>query len=352
MIDTSNFQITKVQHSRISEFDPSNIVFGKVYSDHMLTANFKDGAWRDEQILPFGNISLSPANTTLHYGQSIFEGMKAYRLQTGEVAMFRPMDNYRRFRLSAERMCLEPVPEELFIGGLEELLRLDQAWVPSEPDTSLYIRPFLFAADEYVGIRPPRDFKFIIITSPAGAYYGRPVNVKIEKHYSRAVEGGTGYAKAAGNYAASLYPAKLAQDDGYDQLIWTDAKNHEYIEESGTMNVMFLINDTLITAPTGDTILNGVTRNSVLELARDWGMNVEERKLRVDEVVEASHQGTLQEAFGTGTAATITSIKTIGHEDEVLHLPESMPVATKLKETLDGIKTGKLEDKFGWMHVV
>jgi len=249
-------------------------------------------------------------------------------------------------------MCLAQLPEDLFMGGIRELIDLDRAWVPGNDGTSLYIRPFIFATDEYIGIKPSRNFKFLIITCPAGAYYSKPVRVKIETHYSRAVEGGTGFAKAAGNYAGALYPAKLAQEEGYDQLIWTDAIHHDTIEESGTMNVMFLIGDKLVTAPLGDTILNGITRDSVLTLARDWGIEVEERKLKVDELIAAAESGELKEAFGTGTAATIASICEIGHGSENYRLPESMTLASRLRQTLEGIKTGKIDDKFGWIHIV
>lgn len=352
MIDTYNIEIEKVTKSKILDFDVTDIQFGKHYSDHMFIADYDGRSWQNAKILPFGNISLSPANVTLHYGQSVFEGMKAYKYENGDVALFRPIDNFKRINISAERMCLQQLPEEVFMSGLTELVNLDRDWVPANEGTSLYIRPLLFATDEYIGIKPSDVFKFMIITSPAGAYYSKPVKVKIETHYSRAVAGGTGYAKAAGNYGGSLFPAKAAQEQGFDQLIWTDAITHEYIEESGTMNVMFLVGDTLITALAGDTILNGITRDSVLTLARDWGVNVEERKFSVKELITAAESGELKEAFGTGTAATITSIYEIGHESESYKLPESMEFAEKLKNALEGIKRGILEDKFHWMHVV
>jgi len=349
MLDTINIEVNKTQNSRISELDFHNLKFGQIYSDHMFSSWYNGKTWDDIEIVPFENLSLSPANVTLHYGQSVFEGMKAYKNAEGEVLLFRPMDNFRRINISAKRMCLQEVPEEIFMNGLLELIDVDRDWVPDEEGTSLYVRPFLFATDEYIGIRPSNTFKFIIITSPAGIYYKRPVRVKIETHYSRAVEGGTGFAKACGNYGGSLYPAKLAQEQGYDQLIWTDAKEHRFIEESGTMNVMFLIDDTLITAPIGDTILNGITRDSVLTLARDWQLNVEERKLSVEELIDASESGMLQEAFGVGTAVTIASIKQIGYNGKDYTLPDQMTLAQKFLKTLNGIKTGKLEDKFSWM---
>ncbi len=348
MIDTIDIAVNKVAESSLQQVDFNNIVFGKKYSDHMFVADYEDGQWQDFRIIPYGPLSLSPANVTLHYGQSIFEGMKAYKNDSQEVLLFRPLDNHERLNISARRMCLAEVPEELFMGGLLELLTIDSDWVPQVEDTSLYVRPLLFATDENIGIRPPSKFRFMIITCPAGAYYKRPVKVKVETHYSRAVKGGTGFAKAAGNYAGSLYPAKLAQDMGYDQLIWTDANTHEYVEEAGTMNIVFQIGDSLVTAPTGDTILKGITRDSVLTLARDWGMNVEVRKLSVKELIAAAQSGQLKEAFGTGTAATIAPIGVIGHNGQDYNLPENRPLAQKMKKTLDEIKTGKIEDIHGW----
>lgn len=352
MIDTIDIAIHKTTNSRVQELDMDNIQFGKMYSDHMFVADYKDGDWKDLRIEPFGNLSLSPANATLHYGQSIFEGLKAYKNGAGEVQVFRPEANAKRMNVSAKRMCMPEIPEELFMSAMTELLRLDAAWVPDRPGTSLYIRPVAFADDPYVGIRPSDTFKFLIFTSPVGAYYAEPVNVKIETKYTRAVAGGVGYAKTAGNYAASLYPAVQGQQQGYHQLIWTDGQTHEHIEEAGTMNLLFVIGDTLLTAPTGDSILNGITRNSVLTLARDWGMNVEERRISVKELVQAMESGELKEAFGAGTAATIAKIHKIGHEGQDYILPEVKPLSDKLFATLDAIKIGEVEDKWGWIYKV
>ena len=350
MIDTAAIEIQKTSQSRISELDENNIPFAKIYSDHMFVADYYNGEWKDLRITPYENISISPANTAIHYGISIFEGMKAYRNQEGEVLLFRPEMNARRLNISAERMCIPEIPEELFMQALTELIDLDRNWVPSKEGTSLYIRPVVFATAEYIGIKPPEHFRFMIITCPVGAYYSAPVNVKIEKHYVRAVEGGTGYAKTAGNYAASLYPAREAQKEGFHQLIWTDGKTHEYIEESGTMNVMFIIDNVLITAPASGTILNGITRDSVLTLAKDWGLTVEERPVKVQEVVEAARQNRLQEAFGVGTAATIAHIAKIGHDEELFELSpvEGRQFSNRVLSALDEIKTGKQADKFGW----
>lgn len=350
--DTLDFKINPTTNSRIEELDKDNIQFGKMYSDHMFVADYEDGEWTNMEIMPYQDLPMSPANAALHYGQSIFEGLKAYKNESGEVLIFRPTDNAKRMNVSAQRMCMPEFPEALFMTVLKELLDLDSNWVPDGPGTSLYIRPVMFANDPFVGIRPSHTFKYIIFTSPAGPYYKEPVNVKIETEYTRAVKGGVGFAKTAGNYAASLYPAKLAQDKGYHQLIWTDGINHEYVEEAGTMNLMFVFGDTLVTAPTGDSILNGITRDSVLTLARDWGMKIEQRKISIKEVIEGLKSGQLKEAFGCGTAASIAPIKTIGHEGTDYDLPIEMPVSNKFFDVLNDIKTGRLEDKWNWINKV
>ena len=351
----SNINIQKTKNSRLSEIDFSNIPFGKIFSDHMFIANYKDGEWQIPEIVPFQNLSLNPGTCVLHYAQSIYEGLKAYRSETdNNILVFRPQDNAKRMAISAKRMCLPHIPEELFMKGLHALIDLDRKWVPDTEGNSMYIRPLMFATDEYIGLKPPTQSKFIILTSPVGPYYSAPVKVKIETYYTRAAQGGIGYAKAAGNYAVSLYPASLAQQKGYDQLIWTDAKEHKYIEEAGTMNIMFVVNDTLMTAPTGDTILNGITRNSVLTLAREWGMKVEERPVEVAEIIEAAKNGTLKEAFGVGTAATIANIELIGHDDSDYILPnvESREFSSKVLKELEGIKRGTIADTHNWIHKI
>lgn len=354
MIDTANIRVEKIAESRINELDETNIPFGQLYSDHMFTADYVDGEWKDLRITPYQNISLSPANTTLHYAITIFEGLKAYRNDEGEIIIFRPQANAKRLNVSAERMCIPEVPEDLFMEALTELIKLDSSWVPSAPNTSLYIRPFVFGTDEYIGIRPSQNFRFMIITCPVGAYYSKPVSVKIETKFSRAFEGGTGFAKAGGNYAASLYPAKLAQEQGFDQLIWTDGKTHEYVEESGTMNLVFIIDGKLLTAPTSGTILKGITRDSVLTIAKEWGVEVIEKPLAVKEIVEAAKAGRLQEAFGVGTAATIAPIGKIGFEDETFELPspETWTISKRILDELNAIRTGKKEDTHGWTYKV
>ena len=332
----------------------NNPVFGLNYSDHMFMADFKDGEWKNSRIVPYGNLSISPANATLHYAQSIFEGLKAHRAANGDVLIFRPLENARRLAKSAIRMCMPPVSEEMFMESITELVKLDQQWVPSVEGSALYIRPFQFAMDPYIGVRPSKDFAYMVITGPVGTYYSEPVKVKIEKHFTRAVAGGVGAAKTAGNYAASLYPAKLAQEKGYHQLVWTDGISHEFIEESGTMNIMFVIDGTLVTPKLNDSILPGITRDSALTLVRSWGMTVEERKVSVDEVISAASNGKMTEAFGIGTAATISQIRTIGYNDMDYELPaiETREISNRIGKELNDIKYGRAEDKFGWIHKI
>ena len=346
--------ITQTTQSKLATTDLISPIFGKVYADHMLCCDFKNGVWQDVKIIPYGDISISPANTTLHYASTIFEGLKAYRNIHKEIVVFRPQDNAKRMVLSAARMCMRGIPESIFMAGITELLKLDEGWVTNHPGTSLYIRPFQIAMDSYVGIRPSDDYTFMIITGPVGAYYSQPLKVKIETKYTRAVLGGTGFAKTGGNYAAALKPALDAQKEGYDQLIWTDGVSHQYIEESGTMNLMFVINDTLITAPIGDTILKGITRDSILTIAKDQGMKVEERPITVAEIIQSIEQGQLQEAFGVGTAATVAPIKTIGYNgiDYELTDVKSMKYSLGFLDTLDKIKSGVIGDKFGWIYKV
>ncbi len=351
MIQTVDINIKTTQQTRLAEVDFNNIAFGKHYSDHMFIADYLEGQWTDFRIVPYDYLRMSPANATLHYGQTIFEGLKAYKGSQGGALIFRPDMNAKRFNRSAVRMCMPEIPEEVFLSGLTELVKLDAQWIPDRPGTSLYIRPFMYAADEYIGVRPSDTYRFMIFTSPVGGYYAKPVRVKIEMKFVRASEGGIGAAKTAGNYAASLYPARLAAQQGYDQLIWTDSKNHTFIEEAGTMNIMLVINNVLVTPPTSGTILEGITRDSILTLARDWGVKVEERKVSVDEILEAIQSGTLQEAFGAGTAATVAHIQAIGYQGTDYELPpvEGRKLSLKILKELEDIKHGRAEDKFGWI---
>lgn len=349
--DTLSIKVTRTEHSRIQEVDWSNLPFGKIFSDHMLVMDYKDGEWKQPEIVPFGNLTLHPATSAIHYGQSIFEGMKANRTESGEVNIFRPDMNAKRFQESCERMCMPVIPVDVFVELVRKTVEIDIDWVPSKEGESLYIRPFLFATDEFVGIRPSETYKFIIFTCPVGLYYSEPVNVKIEEFYTRASVGGVGRAKTAGNYGASLYPAKQGQLKGFHQLLWTDSKEHKYVEESGTMNILFVINGTIVTpSEDSDTILRGVTKRSVLEVAKKWGIPIEERKVSVEEVVSAIKNGSLTDAFGAGTAATIAPIAKIGFRDEILVLPpiETREISNKIKKYIDDLKAGKEEDVFGW----
>lgn len=355
-METANatIEIKQVEQSRINQLDPNNIVFGTLFTDHMLVADCINGEWQTPKIMPFGDINYNPALASLHYGQSIFEGMKAFRGEDGEVYMFRPLENFKRFNSSAERMCMEQVPEEIFIGGLEELLRLDAAWVPAGDDNSLYLRPFMFASDVYLGVRPSLNYRFMIIMSPAGKYYSTPPKVKVETEFIRAAPGGVGFAKCAGNYAASLYPAKLAQQQGYTQLLWTDALEHKYFEESGTMNVMFIINGKLVTPAVSSTILKGITRDSLLQLANSLGIEVEERRVSVEEIIKGIQDGSVTEIFGAGTAVVVSPFSAIGYDGADYTLPAitDASISSKLKNALNDIRTGKVEDTFGWVWKV
>jgi branched-chain amino acid aminotransferase len=351
MLDTFAIDIQPTTASRIAELDPNNMVFGKLLADHMLVAEYTGGDWHAPRLVPYGPLAVSPANSALHYGQAIFEGMKAYRQADGGVAIFRPLDNWARLNTSAERMNMPTVPEDIFVQGLRELVKLDDAWVPRTPGSSLYIRPFMFATDGFLGVRPSESYHFGIITCPVGGYFTKPLRVRFEQKYVRAAPGGAGYAKNAGNYGAAMLPTRLAQEEGYNQLLWTDASEHQYVEESGTMNVLFVIDGKLITPAVSTSILDGITRRSVLQLARDWGMPVEERKVSSREVMDALSNGTLTEAFGVGTAVTIAPIATIGFEGNDYDLPALADdaFARRVGKGLDAIRSGEAPDPHGWM---
>lgn len=337
--------------SRLAETDFGQLEFGKIFADHMFAADYRDGEWQDAQIVSYGNMAVSPANSALHYGQAIFEGMKAYHQQDGGVALFRPLDNWARLNTSAERMCMPTLPEEIFMSGLRQLIKLDAGWVPTAPGSALYIRPFMFATDGFIGVRPSDTYRFMIFTCPVGLYYNKPLRVRFEQKYVRSAEGGAGFAKAAGNYGGAMMPSKLAHEEGYHQLLWTDASAHQYVEESGTMNVAFVINNRLVTPALSSSILDGITRRSVLQLARDMGVPVEERKVSSLEIMKALDAGQLQEAFGAGTAATIAPIATIGFEGQDYHLPATAPdaLSRRIGTALDAIRAGQAADDHGWM---
>jgi branched-chain amino acid aminotransferase len=342
-------KITKTSNSRINTTDFSNLPFGRVFSDHMLVCHYKDGEWLAPQIEPYGPIKMFPGTQVLHYGQSVFEGMKAFKNNADDILVFRKDDNFKRLNKSAERLSIPAIDEEIFMNGLDELLTIDHAWCKADQGYSLYIRPFIFASGECVKASASDEYTFIIITSPTTKYYAEEMNVVIEEYYTRASQGGVGFAKAAGNYAASFYVTKQANAKGFNQVIWTDAKDHKYIEESGTMNIWFRIRDTLITPELSDSILDGITRDSIITLAKDNGIKVEERKVLITEVVEAAKNGTLKEIFGTGTAVTVNPINTITFREQkfVITVTEDS-FALQLKQQFQAIQKGNVKDTYGW----
>ncbi|MCO4806257.1 MAG: branched-chain amino acid aminotransferase [Flavobacteriales bacterium] len=350
MVDTQEIEVIRAAKSKISEVDFDNLPFGKVFSDHMLLATYENGNWSRGSIRPYGDISVSPAMSSIHYGQSIFEGLKAFKSESNDVLIFRPEQNWERINKSAARLCMPSIPMELFLDGMKQLVDLDRNWVPTDNDCSLYIRPFMFATDPFLGVKPSDSYTFMIITSPVGPYYSKPLHLKVETEYTRAALGGVGFAKAAGNYAAAMLPAKIAQDQGVDQLIWTDAKEHRFIEEAGTMNMMMVIGDTLYTAPLTSTILPGVTRDSFLTLARDAGINIKEESVSTDMLIESIENNSLKEVFGVGTAATTAQVQKLTFKGKTYDLPavESRTISNSIGGLLLDIKTGKATDNKGW----
>jgi branched-chain amino acid aminotransferase len=351
MIAAADFNITKVETSKLKDINLENIPFGKYMTDHMLEVDYENGEWKTVEIKPYQPLLLQPSLAAIHYGQSIFEGVKAYKNPAGEPFIFRPYDNFKRFNISAERMQMPTIPEEIFIDGMKELIKLDANWIPAKADHSLYIRPFMFSTDETIGVKPSEKYKFMIILSPTGPYYATPMRIYVEEKYVRAAPGGIGYAKAAGNYGASMYPTAQAKLKGYDQVLWTDAVEHKYVQECGTMNVVFIIGNKAVTPGLeAGTILDGVTRDSVLTLLKQMGLTVEERELNIDEVIEAHKAGTLKEVFGTGTAATISLIKELRYKDYVMDFDvENWKIAPEVKSLLNGIRYGKTADTYDWM---
>jgi branched-chain amino acid aminotransferase len=346
---TNKIDIIKAATSKINEVDFDNLSFGSVFTDHMLECDFKNGEWQKPVIKPYAPFLLDPSARVFHYGQAIFEGMKAYKDESDDVWLFRPDENYKRFNNSAVRMAMPEVPEDVFMNGLNELLKLDEAWIKKGKGNSLYIRPFMIATGEGVIANPSNDYKFMVILSPAKSYYSGEVKVLIAEHFSRAANGGIGAAKAAGNYAAQFYPTSLANAAGFQQVIWTDDATHTKLEEAGTMNVFFRINDTLFTAPTSERILDGITRKSLIDLAEKEGITVSVRPVLVSELVEASKNGTLKEIFGAGTAAVVNPIIGFSYQDVYYELPKTEnSYATQLKDKLTNMQHKLAEDTFGW----
>ncbi|WP_111685344.1 branched-chain amino acid aminotransferase [Winogradskyella tangerina] len=341
--------ITKVEQSKIDALDFDNIPLGTTFTDHMFICDYENGAWVNPRIIPMGMIPTHPAAMALHYGQAIFEGMKAYKDTQGEPMLFRPEQNAKRLNTSADRMGMPNFPEDLFVEGLKELVSLEHNWIPPQQGSALYLRPFMYADEPFIGMRAATSYKFIIMASPAGPFFSKRIKLWAEKQFIRAAHGGTGEAKAAGNYAAAIRPTELAKAKGYDQVLWLDAHEHKYIQEVGTMNIFFKINGEFITPELDGSVLHGITRASVIDLLRSMGYKVTEQKITLDQIREASNKGTLEEAFGTGTAVGIAYIQEIGLEGETIHVSDESPVGLKVNDTLNAIKTGQIEDTFGWM---
>jgi branched-chain amino acid aminotransferase len=345
--------VHKSTQSRLHEVDFDNLAFGDVFTDHMFTCVYRDEKWQDPKVVPYGPIPLEPAAKVFHYGQEIFEGMKAYKDADGKVWLFRPLENYNRLNKSAKRLAIPELPEHIFMQGLEELLQVDHHWIPKKADSSLYIRPFIIASGTGFHASPASEYMFIIACAPSGQYFSGKVSVKIEETYSRAAHGGVGYAKAGGNYAGSFYPMQLAVQEGFQQVIWTDDSTHEYIEEAGAMNVFVRIGDTLITCPTSDRILDGITRKSIIDLATAEGIPLEVRPVKVAELVEAANNGSLKEMFGAGTAAVVSPISSFGFRGKLYELPElSDNYASHFKKRITDIQYNREEDPFDWRYPV
>jgi branched-chain amino acid aminotransferase len=351
---TATFATKRTPKSRISEVDFNNLEFGKYLSDHMLMVDFLNGKWQEPSIIPFGDIPMSPAMLSLHYGQSVFEGMKAFKNKNGDICIFRPHKHSERLNKSLARMCMPEIPEDLFIQCLHAIVETDQNWIPTTDGTSLYIRPVVFAYEPRLGVKIADHFKFFILTSPAGAYFSKPARLKVEETFVRAAEGGTGFAKCAGNYGGAFYPTQVARQEGFDQVLWTDAKEHKYIDEAGVMNVMFVIDGKVITPKLSSALLDGVTRDTILALAPSLGVTVEQRKVSVAEVEEALKKGTLTEAFGTGTAAVVSPIAAINIHGQDYNIPTAGPESFQLrvKEKLNNIRLGFEPDVHGWNYII
>ena len=346
---TYNININQVRESKVHQLDFNNIPLGTTFTDHMFICDYDHGNWVNPRIEPLSLIPTHPAAMALHYGQAIFEGMKATVDEQGNPMLFRPADNAVRLNESADRMGMPHFPVELFVEGLKQLVSIEQQWIPPMDGSALYLRPFMYADEPFIGMRAATSYKFIIITSPAGPFFSKRIKLWAEKKYIRAANGGTGEAKAAGNYAAAIRPTELAKAKGYDQVLWLDAIDHKYIQEVGTMNIFFKINGEFITPKLDGCVLDGITRKSVIELLRNEGFDVTERLITLDEIKEASQNGTLEEAFGTGTAVGIAYIQEIGLDGEIIHVSDESPIGLRINNTLNAIKTGKEVDKFNWM---
>ncbi len=349
--------VTPVAASRIDEVDFDDLGFGTWYSDHMFTMEHEDGRWRHPAIVPFGPVPVHPANAALHYGQAVFEGLKAYRGSDGAIRVFRPDKNAERLETSCDRLCVPRIPRELFVQAIDRLVALDHAWIPRRRGQALYVRPIVFADEGHLEVRPSRRYRFLIICSPVRAYFDtgmKPVSLKAEETYTRSAPGGVGYAKTAGNYGASLYPGRLGQDAGYQQVLWLDGVEHRYVEEVGAMNIFFRFGDSVVTPDLHGTILPGVTRDSAIALLEDAGHTVEQRRIAIDEVLDGVRTGALREVFAAGTAAIIAPVGAIAHKgsDTVIGNGEAGEMTRWLYDQITGIQHGEVEDRFGWCRRV
>ncbi|MBK8830221.1 MAG: branched-chain amino acid aminotransferase [Saprospiraceae bacterium] len=341
--------IHHAKESRVANVDFQNLPFGKIISDHMFEIDYDGKQWVNPRISPVEKMSIHPMNMALHYGQSIFEGMKASRSKDGTPLLFRPELHAKRMNASAVRMCMPEIPEDIFVEAIHAIVGIDQEWIPKIEGSAMYIRPLMFATDEMVGVKASDTYKFMIICLPVGPYYPKPIKLLVEPHYIRAAQGGVGEAKTAGNYAAALYPSKLAREQGYDQVLWLDAVHHKFVQEVGTMNIFFVFNNEIVTPATSGTILKGITRASTLEILRGNGHTVNERDLSIDEVLSRYQAGELIEVFGTGTAALIANVEEIKYDNHFIRLDSSnWALSTSIKDEINGMRFGTIEDKRGW----
>lgn len=354
MVAAPDINIQKVETSRLQSLSLANLPFGKYFTDHMLEADYEDGEWKNIEIKPYQPLLLDPSLSALHYGQAIFEGIKAYKDKEGDAYIFRPLDNLKRFNISAERMQMPAVPEDIFMEGMRLLVNIDKNWIPDQDEHSLYIRPFMFSTAPFLGVKPSDCYKFMIILSPTGPYYSKPMRIYVEEKYTRAAPGGIGFVKAAGNYGSSLQATETAKQLGYDQVLWTDAFEHKYVQEIGTMNVFFIIGNKAFTPEIASgTILAGITRDSVITILQEMGVEVVEKAINIDEIMEAHKAGTLQEVFGTGTAATISPIRELKYKDYAIEFnTDTWKLSPEIKKRLDGIRNCKVPDRFGWMYKI
>ena len=341
----------RIQQSKRPQTDMSNIPFGRVFTDHMFEMDYSKGKWQQPKICPVNDIPIHPANLTLHYGQSIFEGMKASKNREGIPLLFRPEAHAERLNASAQRMCMPSIDEKVFVEAVRQIVIVEKDWIPDQEGSALYLRPFMFATDEFLGVAPSETYKFIILTLPVAPYYSKPVKLYASTEYIRAAKGGVGEAKTAGNYAASLFASKQARQLGFDQVLWLDGNEFKYAQEVGTMNIFFVIDDVVITPPTDGAILKGITRDCFLHILADRGFTVEERPISMDEVFEAYGNGSLKEVFGSGTAAVAVDVSEIGYKNDLIKLrPSPNSMAQMLKKEINGIRSGQLPDKFNWVE--